>query len=172
MATATHALTLEEFRTRYSNEKPYYEYWFGEAIQKSVSTISHGVLQQLLCALLTAAGYHSGSEIELRIDPNWQPKPDVIAWLSPIRQPYPTIPVDIVAEILSPDDAPTLVFEKCRQYQRIGIRQTFVFDPEAKVAWEWNATTEDLEIVSVLQLANSQTVPVYDIWRHLDRALT
>ena len=172
MATATHSLSLEEFRSQYNNEKPYYEYWFGEAIQKSVPTIPHGLLQRILGALLAAAGYRSGSEIELRIDANWQPKPDVIAWLSPIRQSYPTAPVDIVAEILSPDDAMALVFEKCRQYQRIGIGQIFVFDPEARVAWQWSATTGNLERISTVELGNGQSIPLPALWQQLDQALT
>ncbi len=171
MATATHSLTLEEFRTRYAQEKPYYEYWFGEAIQKSVPTIPHGVLQPILVAMFAAAGYRSGSEIELRIDPDWQPKPDVIAWHSPIRQSYPTAPVDIVAEILSPDDAMALVFEKCRQYQRIGIAQIFVFDPEARVAWEWSAATGNLERISSVGLGNGQSIPLITLWQNLDQAL-
>lgn len=45
MATATHPLTVEEFRNRYADEKPYFEYWFGEAIRKSVPTTIPGILQ-------------------------------------------------------------------------------------------------------------------------------
>ncbi|MGA8025842.1 MAG: Uma2 family endonuclease, partial [Bryobacteraceae bacterium] len=69
---------------------------------------------------------------------------DVSASLK-IEQPYPTKPVDIVAEILSPDDAMTKVFDKCRNYARIGIPQMFVFDPESKTAWERSRETDNLE---------------------------
>ncbi len=172
MATATRSLTLEEFRCRYENEKPYYEYWFGEAVQKSVPTTAHGFLQQVLCMLLTMAGYRSAPEIELRIDPDWQPKPDVIASVSPIDVPYPTEPVDIVAEVLSPDDSMMRVFEKCRQYQWIGIRQTFVLDPVGKVAWEWNSEMENLERVTVLRLANGHAIAVSEIGKRLEKALS
>lgn len=171
MAPATHSLTLEEYRCRYEHEKPYYEYWFGEAIQKSVPTTLHGILQQILCTLFSLAGYRSGSEIELRIDPNWQPKPDVIASLARIGLPYPTEPVDIVAEVLSPDDSMGDVFEKYRQYQRVGIRQTFVFDPESRVSWAWSSRTENLEKISLVELANGQTIAAAEIWARLDRAL-
>ncbi len=171
MATATNLLTLEEFRCRYENKKPYYEYWFGEAVQKSVPTILHGVLQQILCALFTLAGYKSGSEIELRIDPDWQPKPDVIAWLGAIGQAYPTEALEVVAEILSPDDKMGKVFEKCRQYQRVGIRQIFVLDPESKMVWEWSVKTQNLERVSALQLNNGQSIQATEIWSKLDQVL-
>jgi Uma2 family endonuclease len=60
MAAGTQLLTLEEFRLRYANEKPYYEYWFGEAIQKATPTTSHGVLQQILCFSLRTLGYKTG----------------------------------------------------------------------------------------------------------------
>jgi Uma2 family endonuclease len=33
-----------------------------------------------------------------------------------VDQSYPTKPVDVVAEVLSPDDKMSRVFEKCRQY--------------------------------------------------------
>jgi Uma2 family endonuclease len=42
---------------------------------------------------------------------------------------YPTKPIDVAIEILS-DDQMTGLFERCRQYVRIGIPQIFVFDPE------------------------------------------
>jgi hypothetical protein len=47
MAVAVQPLTLEEFRARYQDQKPYFEYWFGEAIQKTVPTWLHArVLEQ------------------------------------------------------------------------------------------------------------------------------
>ncbi len=36
MATVTQPLSLEEFRSRYRQQKPYFEYWFGEPIQKTM----------------------------------------------------------------------------------------------------------------------------------------
>ncbi len=113
MATATHLLTVEEFRARYANEKPYYEYWFGEAVQKSAPTWLHGVLQALLCELLRGSGYKSGTEVELRVADDWQPKPDVIG-TTHVDEPYPTKPPDVVVEVLSPDDRMHDVFRKCR----------------------------------------------------------
>ncbi len=72
MATVTQPLSLEEFRSRYRQQKPYFEYWFGEAIQKTVPTWLHGVLQRVIGEALRRAGYKSGSEVELRIDPQWE----------------------------------------------------------------------------------------------------
>lgn len=170
MATATNTLTLEEFRSLYAEEKPYYEYWFGEAIQKTVPTVLHVLLVKILMNALDGAGYESGAELELRIDQDWQPKPDVAA-MSTIEAPYPTKPVDVVVEVLSPDDRMQRVIEKCRQYVRIGIPAVFVMDPELRYAWEWSRATENLERISTMLLPNGQTISVADLWKDLDRRL-
>jgi Uma2 family endonuclease len=166
MAAAPQPLSLAEFRARYSLEKPYFEYWFGVAIQKSVPTWLHAVLQRIIGSLLLQAGYKSGSELELRIDSNWQPVPDVAGSLRRIDQPYPTEPIDVVVEILSPDDRMSYILSKCRNYARIGISQIFVFDPEAKQAWEW--TNNSLNIISEMRLANGSVIDLRLVWQQLD----
>ena len=167
MATArTDLLTLEEFRERYAEEKPYYEYWFGEAIQKSVPTVLHALLVKILLFALDQAGYESGPEVELRVDANWQPKADVAAWTE-IEGAYPTRPVDVVAEVLSPEDRMQRVIAKCRQYERIGVRSIFVMDPESHDAWEWRGG--NLERISAMLLANGNRIAIADLWTELDR---
>ena len=167
MATATHLLSLEEFRERYADEKPYYEFWFGEAVQKSVPTWLHSLLQAILTEILNHSGYRSGPEVELRIDPDWQPKADVAAALV-VEQPYPTKPVEIVIEIVLPEDRMSRVFEKCRQYSRIGISKIFVLDPELQYAWEWSRLTENLERIAVMDLPSGRTIHLGDVWQELN----
>lgn len=166
MAVATAGLTLEEFNAQYGNEHGY-EYWFGEVVRKGMPTWLHGLLQAILMDFFYKLGYASGSEIELRIDRNWRPRPDVTAALQ-IEQPYPTKPVDIVAEILSEDDSMTRVFEKCRNYARIGIPQIFLFDPESRMAWEWNRENDNLERIHKMRLGNGSTLDVNVIWAELE----
>jgi Uma2 family endonuclease len=164
MSAATGLLTLEEFNVQYAQEHGY-EYWFGEVRPKGMPTWIHGLLQAILAEFFYKLGYISGSEIDLHIDPNWQPRPDVMAALE-FEQPYPTKPVDIVAEVLS-DDPMTKVFEKCRNYARIGIPQIFVFDPEFKTAWEWSRENNNLERIDALRLRNGSTLNVSEIWTEL-----
>ena len=171
MAAGTQLLTLEEFRLRYADAKPYYEYWFGEAIQKAAATTIHGLLQLILCELLKRLGYRAAPEVELRIDPNWQPKPDVLASLSPFERPYPTKPVDLVIEVLSPTDAMSLVHEKCRNYQHIGFEQIFVLDPEFRKGWEWGRKTQNLERIDALRLTNGKSIELTEVWQELDKEL-
>jgi Uma2 family endonuclease len=125
----------------------------------------HAVLQRIIGEALLKAGYKSGTEVELRIDPNWEPVPDVIGTLKSIRG-YPTEPVEIVVEILSPDDRLIHVIRKCHQYERIGIERIFVLDPLENSAWLWNSGS--LEAITQLSLPNGVAVPLDEIWRQLD----
>jgi Uma2 family endonuclease len=165
MATVTQPVSLEEFRSRYRLQKPHFEYWFGVPIQKPMPSRLHGVLQGIICEALRRAGYRSGSEAELRIDPQWEPVPDVMATLKPVKD-YPTEPVEIVAEILSPDDKLVDVISKCRHYQRIGSDRIFVLDPVERLAWQWNSGS--LEAISQLSLPNGAAAALDEIWRQLD----
>ena len=117
-ATQEDLLTLEDFRVRYAGEKPYYEYWAGKAVQKSVPTWLHGLIHTNVARLLDHIGYQSGSEV--RLDRDYEPVSDVIAD-SPLSEPYPTDPFAVVVEILSPDDPFSRVLRKCRLYERWGI---------------------------------------------------
>jgi len=169
MATATNnLLSLDEFRERYAEEKPYYEYWFGVAVQKSVPTILHVLLVKILLFALDQAGYESGPELEVRIDPNWQPKADVAAWTE-MSGSYPVKPFEVVVEVLSPEDRMQRVIFKCRQYERIGIQSIFVMDPEFHDAWEWSLSKQNLERIETMMLPNGNQIAVADLWTDLDR---
>jgi Uma2 family endonuclease len=97
-------LTKEEFHTRYDGEEPYYEYWDGEVEQKATPKSIHGLVQKLLTRLLDDLGYESACEVEIHLDPSYEPVPDVIAAEGALENPYPTKPFEVVIEILSPDD--------------------------------------------------------------------
>ena len=152
MATAPH-LSLEEFHARYANQGGF-EYWFGEVVQKSVPTWLHAILQSLLAQIFSEQGYFAGSELDLRISREFQPRPDVAASLELESTSYPTKPIDIVAEILLPDDLPVQVIEKCRHYEALGIRQIYVFDPVKRTAAQWQPATQQLDQIDQLILTN------------------
>lgn len=163
-------VSLEEFHTRYANEGAC-EYWFGEVVQKSLPTWLHAILQGLLAEIFYEQGYFAGSELDLRISHNFQPRPDVAASLQLESTGYPTKPIDIVAEILSPDDVELRMLEKCRHYQELGIAQIYVFHPVERWAAQWNAATGKLERVSELKLTNGSIVGVNEIFVRLDDRL-
>jgi len=169
--TSSTLLTLEDFHTAYGNEHGY-EYWFGEAVRKGLPTTLHGITQFILMLFFRASGYRAASEVELRIDPDWQPRPDVVISSSPLERPYPTRPesLNAVIEVLSEDDSILLLFKKCRNYVRIGIKLIFIVDPESRDAWEWSVETDNIERIQVIRLAGRE-FPLSAIWEELDKEL-
>ena len=164
MVAVAENLTLAEFQARYENSDRSYEYWYGRAIPKGMPTWVHGILQRIVMELLTEAGYIAGSEVELRIDPGARPKPDVIATKSEVEQPYPTKAVDVIVEILSPDDTLPFVSEKCRSYAAWGFAGIYVVDPQNRVLSRWTGT-------SLAETDTLTTVPASEIWKRLDQVL-
>ena len=79
MAAAPQHLTLEEFDRLYGGQKPYHEYWFGQAVQKPVPNRIHALLQYILSKLLEEIGLIPGAEVRLMLSEEAQPLPDLIA---------------------------------------------------------------------------------------------
>ena len=155
---ATTSLTVPEYDALYGNQ-PGWEYWFGEAKRKPVPTYLHGLLQILLGELLNRAGYIASVESDMKIAPDWHPRPDVVGVLQ-ITGKYVTGPEDVVVfEVLSEGDP---IAEKCQHYTEINIQQVFVFDPEAKTITNWDGAK--LVPVQDVQLANGVTITGATIW--------
>jgi Uma2 family endonuclease len=164
-------MTLEEFyafQAAAPDDAPDYEYWHGEAIPLPKPDLVHSEVQYVLCSVFELVGYTTDINLDLRIADDFRPKPDVAASLNH-EQPYPTKPIEIVAEVLSPEDEPDRVIAKCREYQRIGIGQIFVFDPAKRVAQIWNAKRDRLDEIKMMQLGNGTDYLVSGVWLHLDR---
>ncbi|MBV8895850.1 MAG: Uma2 family endonuclease [Acidobacteriaceae bacterium] len=155
-------MTVEQFEAQYGQEKPYFEYWFGEPVQKSMPTWLHSLLQKIIMKLLDEAGYVSGAEVKLKISDDFQPLPDVTAVLpGEVELPYPTRPVEIVVEVLSPDDQLSQVRRKCQYYLQLGIEHIYVIDPVQRELWTWS----DKALPRTDALA---TIPASTIWHELD----
>lgn len=137
MAAVAENLTLAEFQAKYEKTDVSYEYWRGRAIPKGKPTWIHGLLQSIIMSLLNEAGYLAASEVELRIAPDARPKPDVIATKGVVEDPYPTKAVDVVVEILSPDDSMTFIIEKCRNYHEWAFPNIYVVDPASRLVFRW-----------------------------------
>jgi Uma2 family endonuclease len=164
MATTTEKLTFPEFEKRYLNDKPYYEFWHGEAFQKSMPTWVHGLLQRIVMDLLSRAGYKSAPEVKLNIDPEFQLIPDVIATRGRIELPYPARALEVVIEILSESDTMSRTLSKCRAYQGWGFEQIYVLDPDARVVFRWEANR-------LQEVDTFAGMPAQGIWEVLDQQL-
>jgi Uma2 family endonuclease len=164
MATAPQYLTVDDFKRQYGHENGW-EYWFGKAVQKAIPTWAHAILQPLIAELIRQAGYVTGCEVDLRASPDWRPRPDV-AFVLTREGRYPNI-LDIAVEILS-DDESRYILEKCRNYEKVGIAQIFVLDPETHTIYQWN---KGLVERSDLQLANGVTISGETIRQEFDRRM-
>lgn len=168
-AVVEHKLTKEEFHARYDGEKPYFEYWNGEAVQKPVATLLHVLIQKILQILLDRLGYTSLAELEIRLDPNYEPVPDVVAFERLPKGPYPTQAFEVVIEVLSPGDSFSRVMRKCALYEQWGIRQIVVIDPDARQVWCYrNGRAEQTDIIAT---RGEQKVLAAALWEEVDRSL-
>src|SRR5581483_9341989 len=112
MAARLLPLSLEEFHKLYDGAKPAYEYWYGRAVRKSMPTVLHGIVQQLIMMLLEKAGWNTASEVRLKVVKEAEPVPDVIAVQGKFRGSYPRTAPELCIEILSPGDTLKKALEK------------------------------------------------------------
>lgn len=163
MPLTTEYVTTADYDRLYAQEAGW-EYWFGQVRRKPVPTELHGILQLLLGALLRAAGYRASSETELRIVPDWFPRPDVSGITGRPVERYPTQPIDVVFEVLSEgEDAAG----KCRLYSGAGIPQIFYFNPERQEIHEWKDGS--LLRVTSVKLLNGAEIMGDTIWNELTK---
>ena len=83
--------------------------------------------------------------------------PDVVG-ATQVEQPYPTRPVEVVVEVLSPDDTVGRLLTKCRRYSKIGIGQIFVIDPDKRVGFEWTKQEGTLIEVTAIVLRDGRKI--------------
>ncbi len=135
MAAEPSLLSIQEFHKLYDGAKPAYEYWFGEAVQKSTPTLLHGIVQFIIATLLERTGWNTSLEVRLKVAPDVEPVPDVIAVQGKFKGPYPTAAPEVCVEILSPGDTLTKALEKAKRYISWGSHCVWIIDPEKRTAW-------------------------------------
>ena len=135
MSAAYSFLSLERFEALDREQKPHFEYRFGEAIQKAMPTSLHGVFQWILAMLLARRGWKAATEVRLKLSALAHPVSDVIADAKRIQFPYPTEPFDLCIEILSPGDELRKLFQKAAHYLDWGIGCVWILDPEQRKAY-------------------------------------
>jgi Uma2 family endonuclease len=146
MSTATLVTTEDYLRMV---EKPAYEFREGELSQKSMPTKFHGALEFMLVLMLRKLGFEAYPEVSVRLSPNKYLVPDVIA--APVIQgPYPTEPVLLCCEILSPEDRLGATLAKCEEYHAWGVPFTWVIDPVKRAAWEYPLNGEPTRVTDAL----------------------
>jgi Uma2 family endonuclease len=138
MSAAT-TVSVEDYLHR--TEKPYCEYIDGVLYPKALATTLHARVQFFLQVLLGRQGVEALAEVHVRLSPTKYLIPDVIA-APEIQGPYPTNPVLLCVEILSPDDHIGAMLAKCEQYHAWGVPFCWVVDPEKQTGWQYHSGAE------------------------------
>lgn len=140
---STTLVSVEEFLKQ--SAKPACEYLDGVLHQKPVPTKLHALVQFLLVTLLRRQGVEALAEVTVRLSETRFLVPDVIADVR-IQDPYPTAPVRLCAEVLSPEDRLSAAFAKCEEYHAWGVPYCWVVDPVKRTGWEYHAGLDPVRV--------------------------
>ena len=144
--TAT-LVPLEEYlRTSY---KPACDYIDGVLRQKAMPTKKHSRLQFRISKLVDRDWpyYEALPELALRIRTGKFLVPDVaVMERNAEGDPYPTTPVHLCVEILSPDDRLSALVAKCEEYHAWGVAFTWILDPLERRAFQYDADHRLIEV--------------------------
>jgi len=157
---------VEEY-LRYA-DKPNCEYRDGVLTPKPMPTTFHGLLEFMLVVMLRRLGLQAAPEVTVRLSPTKYLVPDVIA--APIlERPYPTEPVHLCCEILSPEDRLGAMLSKCEEYHAWGVPYCWVIDPVKRTAWEYHLSGEPTRVADTLRAGNL-TLSLTELFSALDPA--
>ena len=131
-------------------EKPYREYRDGDVSAKAMPTKLHSVIQYALLMLLRNQGAQALPELTVRISPSRYLVPDVVV-ADDFPGPYPTEPVLLCCEILSPEDRLGATLSKCEEYHAWGVPYCWVIDPVKRTAWEYHLAGEPVRVAESLR---------------------
>jgi Uma2 family endonuclease len=148
-------------------EKPNCEYRDGVLYPKAMATTFHGLLQFALLVALHKRGLQAAPEVTVRLSPTKYLVPDVVA--APVLQsPYPTEPVLLCCEILSPEDRLGAMLAKCEEYHAWGVPFCWVVDPVKRTAWEYHSGLEPARATAALR-AGELSVNLEELFSALDK---
>jgi Uma2 family endonuclease len=159
----TALVSVEEYLKR--TEKPNAEYIDGVVYPKAMGTYSHSLIQVILANLLRAAGLDAVTELTVRLSATKYLVPDVAA-VQRIQEPYPTEPVLLCVEILSPDDRAGAMLAKCEHYHDWGVPYCWVIYPLNLIAWEYHKGGAPISAEQVLH-AGDIAIPLDELFAEL-----
>lgn len=147
-------------------QKPNREYRDGVLYSKAMPTKLHSIIQRVLLTLLQNQGAPAFPELTLCISATRYLIPDV-AVADDFPGPYPTEPVRLCCEILSPEDRLGAMLAKCEEYHAWGVPSCWVIDPVKRAAWEYHSCGEPMRAISTLS-AGDISVELDELFSGLD----
>lgn len=119
---------------------PNCEYIDGVLRPKPLPNYRHSKMQMRACNLIDGLGlgFDAVPEQTVRLRETKCLIPDVaVQRISDLQEPYPTKPIHLCIEILSPEDRFSEVLGKCEDYHAWGVKYCWIIDPESKRASEF-----------------------------------
>jgi Uma2 family endonuclease len=127
--------------------KPSREYRDGVLYPKAMPTKFHSIIQKVLMTMLEKQGATCYPELTLRLSQGKFLIPDVVA-TKDFPGDYPSDPVDLCCEILSPEDRLGTTLAKCEEYHSWGVPHCWVIDPLKRVIWQYHQDSEPTRVES------------------------
>ena len=119
----------------------------------------------MLVVMLRRLGLQAAPEVTVKLSPTKYLVPDVIA-ASVLQSPYPTEPVLLCCEILSPGDHLGATLSKCEEYHAWGVPYCWIIDPVKRTAWQYHASAEPESVTVTLQ-AGKLSVSLEDLFSEI-----
>ena len=163
---ATDPVPLDEYLRL--TEKPYREYRDGAVSPKALPTKFHSIIQYTLMAMLQNQGVQVFPESTVRISPTKYLVADVCV-TDDFPGPYPTEPVLLCCEILSPEDRLGAMLSNCEEYHAWGVPFCWVIDPVKRTAWKYHSASEPVRETATLR-AGDLSVNLDELFSALDTA--
>lgn len=148
-------------------EKPNREFRNGVLYPKAMPTKLHSIVQRMLLTLLQNQGASTFPELTLCISSTKYLIPDV-AVADDFPGAYPTEPVRLCCEILSPEDRLEAMLAKCEEYHAWGAPFCWVIDPVKRAAWEYHSGGEPFHASEMLR-AGQIALSVAELFSALDK---
>jgi Uma2 family endonuclease len=170
MAAGSLVVPVEEYLS--TTYRPNSEYIDGLLRQKSMPTWKHALIAAALLQLInmTFRRFLAVPELTVRLREGKFLIPDVaVQRRDHIQDPYPTEPIHLCVEILSPDDRISEVFAKCEDYHEWGVLDTWIVDPESQRAWIYRKGELPREVAESGALeANEISLPLASVFSALN----
>jgi Uma2 family endonuclease len=140
MGTTATFVTLEEYLN--TSYEPDMDFVDGVLVRRNLGTQLHGLLQSIVISYLRQFRQSHRikvfTETRLRVDTQTRRHriPDVMVVETPVEAGRVVVNVPaIVVEIKSPDDTFDDIVNRCFDYEKLGVANILVMDPDNKRAW-------------------------------------
>jgi Uma2 family endonuclease len=170
MAPATSLVSVSEYLA--TDYVPHAEYEDGVLRPKAMPTYKHSMIQFIVAALIMRyrPDWVAGPEQTVQVREGKFLIPDVVAqFRAELQDPYPTKPVPLCVEVLSPDDHFSQTLAKCEEYHRWGVAVTWIVDPAERRAWTFRPNQRPHEVLLTSNLeADGLSIPLAEVFNVLD----